>query len=287
MCSAGVALVSPSCTAPELTGSGRPAESFCFLRTAHNDVVQASAAARFAWEVLKAKKAATIHDESLYSNTLQQMFAGQFQKMGGAITSQEAVASTGENVQPAVDRIIAGTPDVVYYPLFVEAAAAVTRRMRESGAAQAVQLMSADASFSPDLLGAAGPSSLSLFFSSPDLGRFSPAYQEFRKRYVDTYGLEPVGPFHAHAYDAAAMILAAVEGVAVQDPDGTLHIPRRALIEALYATRGFSGLTGTLSCSPTGDCADPKIAVYEVVNADPASWNPGADQDSNPKKIWP
>jgi branched-chain amino acid transport system substrate-binding protein len=72
------------------------------------------------------------------------------------------------------------------------------------------------------------------------------------------------------------MVFAAIEKVAVQDADGTLHIPRQALRDALYATKDFKGLTGNLTCNPTGDCADPKIAVYQFhVGEFP------------PERIWP
>ena len=27
---------------------------------------------------------------------------------------------------------------------------------------------------------------------------------------------------------------------------------------------GFQGLPGNITCTPDGDCADPKIAVYEI-----------------------
>jgi hypothetical protein len=58
------------------------------------------------------------------------------------------------------------------------------------------------------------------------------------------------------------MIIAAIEKVAKKDAEGNTYIGRKALRDALFATRGLSGVTGTLSCDPYGDCADPKIAVY-------------------------
>jgi len=89
--------------------------------------------------------------------------------------------------------------------------------------------------------------------------------------------------FHAHAYDAANIIFAAIEKVAVVDADGTVHIGRLALREAIYATKNFQGITGNLSCSTSGDCGAPVIAVYQITSSDPASWNPGV----NPKKVYP
>ncbi len=46
--------------------------------------------------------------------------------------------------------------------------------------------------------------------------------------------------------------------------DGTLLIGRQALRDALFATSGMEGITGTISCDEYGDCADPKIAVSQV-----------------------
>jgi len=60
------------------------------------------------------------------------------------------------------------------------------------------------------------------------------------------------------------IIFAAIEKVAKKAPDGTLYIGRQALRDALYATKGFKGLTGTLTCDTYGDCADPRIAVYQT-----------------------
>jgi branched-chain amino acid transport system substrate-binding protein len=141
--------------------------------------------------------------------------------------------------------------------------------------------------FSPDTLAAAGDAAVGMYWSSPDFSAFGSAYQEFLAKYESKYGTKILAPFHAHAYDAASMIFAGIEQVAQQGEDGSLLIGRKALRDALFATKDFQGLTGNLTCSPTGDCADPKIAVYECFNSDPASWNPGASEDSNPRKIWP
>jgi len=63
-----------------------------YLRTAHNDRIQGAVAAQFAFKQLKLKKAATIHDGSPYAEQLQAVFVETFKKLGGTITSQEAVA---------------------------------------------------------------------------------------------------------------------------------------------------------------------------------------------------
>jgi branched-chain amino acid transport system substrate-binding protein len=75
--------------------------------------------------------------------------------------------------------------------------------------------------------------------------------------------------------------------MAVQNADGSISIPRQALTKAMLPTKDMQGVTGNLTCSPTGDCADPKVPVYETFDTKPASWNPGAGADNNLRKVWP
>ena len=60
VCDAGIAMISPSNTAPVLTG-GR-LSSTCYFRTAHNDTIQGAAMATFVYNDLGLTKAAAIHD---------------------------------------------------------------------------------------------------------------------------------------------------------------------------------------------------------------------------------
>ena len=82
-------MVSPSCTAPSLTASDT--HEISFLRTAFNDNYQSVVAARFAYNELGARKAATIHDGSPYAEQLQSLFAEEFINLGGEVVTQEAV----------------------------------------------------------------------------------------------------------------------------------------------------------------------------------------------------
>ncbi len=286
MCGAAIPMVSPSNTAPDLTAEDRPAEYWCYMRTAHNDKVQGAAMARYAWEK-GFKKAATVHDGSIYADQLQQVFADTFKELGGEITAQEAVAPTDTDMKPMLTRVAATGPEFLYYPIFIAAGGHITKQAKEVPGLENVQLAGADGIFSPDFLKAAGDAALGFNWSSPDFSAFAGGYQDFLTKHREKYGEAPLAPFHAHAYDAFMLIAAAIEKVAVQDADGTLHIGRQALRNAMIGTKDLQGLTGNLTCNETGDCADPKIAVYEGVSADPATWNPGAAEDSNPKKIWP
>lgn len=261
---AGIPTVSPSNTAPYLTDPNRGPEYDGYLRTCHNDKVQGAVAAQFAWTQLKVKKAATIHDGSVYAEQLAKVFAETFKKLGGTITAQEAVAPTDTDMRPVLTKIATGKPEFIYYPIFIAAGGHITRQAKEIKGLEKAALMGADGIFSPDFYKAAGEAAIGMYHSSPDFSAFAEGYKSFLEKHQKKYGEKPLAPFHAHAYDAAMMVFAAIEKVAKRAPDGTLYIGRKALRDALYATKNFKGLTGTLTCDKYGDCADPKIAVYKT-----------------------
>ena len=261
---AGIATVSPSNTAPFLTDPKRGPEYNGYLRTAHNDKVQGAVAAEYAIKQLKLKKAATVHDGSPYAEQLQAVFAENFKKLGGTITSQEAVAPTDTDMRPVLTKIATGKPDIIYFPIFIAAGGHIARQAKEVKGLEKTKLMSADGTFSPDFIKAAGDTAVGMYHSSPDFSAFGAGYKTFLEKHQKKYGEKPIAPFHAHGYDAAMIVFAAIEKVAKKAPDGTLHIGRQALRDALYATKNFKGLTGNLTCTETGDCADPMIAIYQM-----------------------
>jgi branched-chain amino acid transport system substrate-binding protein len=279
---AGIVTVSPSNTAPELTSAKRGKEYDGYLRTAHNDKVQGAVAAEFAYRHLKIKKAATIHDGSPYAEQLQAVFAETFKKLGGKITSQEAAGATDTDMRPMLTKIAIGKPDLIYYPIFIATGGHITRQAKEIKGLEKVALMGADGLFSPDFYKAAGGAAVGMYHSSPDFSAFAGGYKSFLEKHQKKYGEKPLSVFHAHGYDAAMMIFTAVEKVAKKAPDGTLHIGRKALRDALYATKNMKGLTGNISCDQYGDCADPKIAIYktteknvkDLVMPDQPFWKP-------------
>jgi branched-chain amino acid transport system substrate-binding protein len=274
---AGMTMISPSNTAPDLTLPGNENQWPGYFRTAHSDVIQGAAAADFAYNFLKVTKIATIHDGSLYAEKLAEVFRGSFEDLGGTVTGQGAVSVGQTDMSAILAEIAAGGPELIYYPIFMPEGAFITRQAKETAGLETTKLMGADGLFSPDVVEGTGDAVEGFYVSSPDLTAFGDAYQaSFVPQYVEMFGTEPISIFHAHAYDAIGLLLTAIEAVAVEDADGTLHIGRQALRDALTATEGYEGLTGSLTCSDTGDCADPVIAAYQYhVGVYP------------PERIWP
>ncbi|MEW6567827.1 MAG: branched-chain amino acid ABC transporter substrate-binding protein [Chloroflexota bacterium] len=266
---AGFAVVSPSNTAPDLTEPGNENNYVpTYARTAHNDNLQGRIAAEYVFNELGIRTTATIHDGSLYAQRLAQVFAARFRELGGTVTNEEAVqAGQTVDMHPVLTLIAANQPELIYFPIFIAEGVFIITQAREVSGLEDTVLMGADGLFSPDVMTGAGDAVEGFRVSSPALG--GAAYQEFLDKYETKFGRFPISIFHAHAYDATMIIARAIEQVAVQDADGTLHIPRQALREAIHNTTNFPGVTGTLTCNETiepvknpGDCAAAGIGVY-------------------------
>jgi len=275
---AGFTVISASNTAVDLTLAGNENQHPGYLRTAHSDKVQGAAAARFVYEELGLTKAATIHDGSIYAEQLQQVFADTFKELGGTITAQESVSPDQTDMSGVLTSIASGAPEFIYHPIFIAAGTQLILQARQTPGLENVIQMGADGMFSPDVMNGAGEAVEGVYVSSPDFTAFGTDYNEkFLPAYEAKFGSVPVSIFHAHAYDAFNMLYACIEEVAQGDKDGgEVLIGRQALRDCMYATKDFKGLTGNLTCTPTGDCADPKIAVY--------MYHTG---QYPPEKVWP
>lgn len=260
---AGLTTISPANTRPTLTAPDRGPEYAGYLRTAHSDAFQGLAVAQ--WAVDQGiTKAATIHDGSAYAEALQQVFADSFVELGGEITVQEAVSKGQTDMKSVLTTIAATGPELIYLPVFVAEGGFIVAQTSEVAGLENVTLAGSDGIFSADFLNAAGPNVEGMYLSSPDFTAFQSGYADFLAKHQEKYGQAPLSVFHAHAYDATNILFAALEQVATTDADGTTYIPKGALRDAIYATTDFQGLTGVLSCSPSGDCGAPVIGVYQI-----------------------
>jgi branched-chain amino acid transport system substrate-binding protein len=286
---AGFVVVSSSNTAPDLTAPGSENNHVpAYARTAHNDNLQGTLAAEFVFNELGFTKAATIHDGSLYADQLRQVFERRFLELGGEIVAQEAVSLGQTDMSANLTAIAAGAPELIYLPIFLPEGGFIIRQAKQTPGLENVQLMGADGLFSPEVIEAAGEDVEGFLISSPALA--GDAYTEFLGKYEAKFGTGPISTFHAHAYDAFMIVKNAIEKVAVQDADGTLHIPRQALREAVAATANYQGLVGTLTCNEhleasgtvikePGDCGASALGVWQYTFGDYEIF-------TNPKVFW-
>ena len=267
MSQAGLVMISGSNTAPALTsvtGSEKgPSWQPGYFRTAHNDRFQGRAAATFVHDELGFTKAASINDGDPYTECLTTVFDQVFKSLGGQNVQSTAVDKSQTDMRPVLTSVAAAGAQVVYFPIFEPAGDYIVKQSKDVEGFSNIKLMGADGLLSDTFVKNVGQDGVGMYFSGPATPS-GDAYSAFVKKYQAKFGEKPIQAFHAHAYDAANMLFAALKKVTVKDSDGTLHIPRQGLRDALYATKDFKGLTGTLTCDQYGDCGAPKINIVRL-----------------------
>ena len=278
---AGMLMVSASNTSPSLTNDDADAGGTYqpgYFRTAHNDLFQGRMAAQFAVEELGAATLATIHDGDPYTEGLANVMAEVFAELGGEVVFQGAVNKGDTDMSAILTEIAASGPDIVYFPVFVPESEFIVSQLVNTPGLEEATMMTSDGSFTPNFAPNSGEGAVGVYITGPEVT--GEAYEEFLATWEEELGGAPPSGFHAHAYDAANLVMDMVEAVAEEHDDGSLTIGRQAMRDAMAAVEGYVGLTGTLTCqdeSPyAGDCATgTALAVFEVTEAQVAGeWPP-------------
>jgi len=245
---AGVVLLSPSATTPDLSGLDD-----LFFRVVPTHLAQAQILARHVYNGRGVTRVAVIFDadNAAYSRSYGEAFTASFQGLGGQVTDQVAYSSA-ENPDFAllVAQVQANSPD----GLLIIASALDTALI-----AQRTQLLE----WRPLLFAAAWAQSEVLIQNGGravegletaiafDVHSQAAAYLDFQARYEERFGRAPTFA-SGEAYEAV-MVLAA----ALTKTDGRAE----GLAEALLETQDFEGLIGKLSLDAYGDASRTHFLV--------------------------
>ncbi|SMP72648.1 branched-chain amino acid transport system substrate-binding protein [Desulfonatronum zhilinae] len=263
---AGMVMVSGTATAPSLTSqNGKRGEHHQpgFFRTAANDQFQGVAAASLTYDFLGLRRVAAVHDQSPYAAGLTEAFAEAFLAKGGEVVFIGAVAPGDRNMRPVAQAMAGYGPELLFLPIFSPEAEYLIQAIRAEPELSNLILLSADSIFNQPFIQGCGDVCRGMLFIAPDQVR-SPAYTAFLDRYVENHGTGPVGYFHAHGYDAASILLHALEQASFPEPDGSLRIERQRIRDVLHGLRRFPALTGALSCDAFGDCGVPRFKLVRL-----------------------
>ncbi len=269
---AGIVMISGSNTSPALTSDlqGHAGDNYNpgYYRTAHNDLYQGAAMAKFVKNDLGLSTAAAIHDGDPYTQGLAQAFADAFEAEGGTITGFTGVNKEDTDMVPVLTEIAAGTPEALFFPIFQPAGDFVADQAHGVAGLEDTQLLAADGLLVDGFLELT--QSEGMYFSGPDT-RFgtntnqstAKSADEVLAAYNEAYGEAPSAPFWGHSYDATAMLLDAINNSATVNDAGQLVIDKAAVRTYLTAIRGYSGVIGTINCDEFGDCGSQKITVIK------------------------
>jgi branched-chain amino acid transport system substrate-binding protein len=265
-----IVMMSPSATQVDLTTLG----SQVFNRVAFHDALQGEFAADYIYNQLGLRKMAVMHDGGAYGQGLAELTAGFFEALGGEVVGTEPITPGETDYSAPLTAVAALGPDVVYYGGYDTDAAVMATQMAGAGLGDAL-LFGCDGTYGVnyvDLAGDAAEGSFSTYVPIPE----SEAFTQFRADYQAAYGDEQgkLSPFSPHGHDATAVLLAAIDEVAIKS-GSSLLIPRKALADAVRGTTNFDGLTGSITCTDVGECAAAAILFMTVENG---QWVAGPGQ---------
>jgi len=272
------ALLNPERTSISCKSVGLPAASELrtsptnnFFRLAATDELQGAAAADYAFDTLHILKAAVISDQELYGQGLAGAFAARFASRGGTVSGRlDAGLGATAGVSAFLGRMKDAGAQAVYYGGVAEGCAIRAQMASIFPSGTATPFLGADGiAQDPDCVRAAGQNATGVLATVPLADAASRADATGTVRaFKSVYSRDSeYGPLTMPAYDAAAVLYAALER-AINAAGGSLPT-RAAVIAELARTSGFAGTTGTLGFDASGDTTNRVISIFEAPGPDP------------------
>jgi branched-chain amino acid transport system substrate-binding protein len=193
--------------------------------------------ARWAVNDLGKKKLATIYINNDWGVDANKYFVEEAKKLGAEIVAEEAFVPGEKDFTAILSKLKRLEPDLIYLPTFYADAAAILNQAKRMRFTPVVMANSSLFSEKTIELGGEAVEGIIIpanyFITDP-----RPAAQEFTREYKALYDMEP-NQFAALAYDAANLMIAALQEVGLDD--------RSKVREGLLSLKGFEGATGSIS----------------------------------------
>ncbi|MDM8556419.1 ABC transporter substrate-binding protein [Desulfococcaceae bacterium HSG7] len=247
---AGIPMITPTSTHPMIT----PISDYIF-RACYTDAFQGKVMAQFAYRELGARTAAVMKCfDQEYSMTLAKLFTESFKKSGGKLLFDGGYKSKAVDFKSILEKVKKLKPDVVFVPGYPRDSGLLVKQAASMGIK--TTFLSGDGwSQIYKVAGDAVNGSYHATHWHPDVPLL--ASVNFCETYKKKYGSDI--PSHAASvvYDAFMVLADAIRRA------GTTA-DRSKIRDALHATRGFQGITGTLEFDANGDPKDKAVIVIKL-----------------------
>ncbi len=268
MSNSGLTMISGNNSAPFLTSAGgikAPDNHPGYFRVSYNEEKAAKAAAIFTFYKLGIRKVATIHDGDIYTKGLAEGFKKIFEAFGGKIVLASSVNKGDTNMNPLITAILRSNAELIFFPLFQPEANHLLIQARKRSDIDNIVMMGTSALIEQSFLNSVGEAGKYMYLVGPQKPTGAKVEAVFNA-YREKYHKEPSTHYFLFAYDAANLLLNAIEASSVSKSFGPLYIKRQLLRDSLYAVRRCKGVTGELSCDEFGDCSTPLFNILRLDN---------------------
>ena len=263
LCAKGIVMVSPANTYPGLTKAGKgeadePDKYYpngCarnYTRTVPADDLQGLAGAVWATK-LGLTNVYVLDDTELYGKGIADVFNNEAPGHGLTVLGRDGIDGKATDYKALAEKIKATNPQLVYYGGITQNnAGQLWRDLKD--AMPDVKLMGPDGIYEGEFLQAAGEAAEGSYITfggiPPD--KLTGKGAAFVSAYTAKYPDAPPEAYTAYGYEAAKVILAAIERAAATNPADTLAL-RAAVLKEVFATKDYAGVLGTWSFNAEGD----------------------------------
>lgn len=206
-----VIMITPSSTNDAVTDGG----DYIF-RSCYKDSFQGEVVAQYAFETLKAKKAAILYDiTNDYSKGLTTNFTKKFKALGGQIVATETYSTGDKDFNAQLTKIKATNPEVLLIPDYYSTISLIAKQVRAQGLT--IPMVGADGW--DEITNNAGDEVLHCFYSnhySPDAN--DPDVKSFVKKFEAKYKITP-NALAALGYDATYILAEAIQKAGSTNPE--------------------------------------------------------------------
>ncbi|HWV24789.1 MAG TPA: branched-chain amino acid ABC transporter substrate-binding protein [Thermomicrobiales bacterium] len=271
---AGLAQISPANTAVQLTKEspvnpeGYPDVLYeatgkrNYMRVVPADDFQGTAGANFAISDLGCQRAYVLHDNQTYGKGLAEVFQAEFARLGGEVVGFEAFDPNAPEYQALMTKVASQAPDIVYMGAIVNLnPGKVLQDFRDQMSADECAFMGPDGIMNQAFVDGAGEAAEGCYITFGGLpasaleGPGAVWADEMRNR----VNREP-DAYAAYSFECAVVALQAIDQVGEKD--------RAKILDAMFNTKDFRGLTNTWSFTETGDPDTATLSVNIVENAE-------------------
>jgi len=249
---AGVPMVSPTATSPILIKARKYVFRVCFT-----DTFQGKAAAHFAYDTLKARKAAVMIDIAQdYSIGLATAFERTFMRQGGKIVAHTYCQTMDEDFTLQLSEVVAAKPDVLYLPNYYREVALICKQLSRLGLNTTI--IAAENAQTKELLHIGGKDVEQVIFTNhfAKEAATTQAAREYLSKYQTETGRD-AGAYEVLGADAYFVILDAIARAKSLGAPGI----RRSLSN----TRKFEGVSGIITIGSDGN-AVRSLVFMQVKN---------------------
>lgn len=215
----------------------------CFI-----DPFQGEKMAQYAAEKLSAKTAAVIYDTGNdYCAGLAEAFIAKCAELNIEVVAEEGYATGDKAFQAQLTTIAGKNPDVVFAPNYYEDIGLIVTQARDVGVTST--FLGGDGWAGVKDYASAEALEGSIYCSGYGFG----ADPEFEAAYEAKYGAPITGMFEALGYDAALLMVNALQGAEDKGLTAGTDEYKQAVIDTMKATSGLKGLTGTFAFDENND----------------------------------